>query len=80
MKIMVFNGSPKRDKSDTMHITRAFLDGLNEAGSNEIHIIDLIDSHIEYCTGCLPVCTTAEAASTTTICAASSKRYSQATC
>ena len=52
MKIMVFNGSPKRDKSDTMHITRAFLDGLNEVGSNEVHIIDLIDSRIEYCTGC----------------------------
>ena len=27
-----------------MHITRAFLDGLNEVGSNEVHIIDLIDS------------------------------------
>ena len=52
MKILVFNGSPKREKSDTMHITRAFLDGLNENSNNEVHIVDVIDKHIEYCTGC----------------------------
>ena len=52
MRILVFNGSPKRDKSDTMHITRAFLDGMNDTENNEIHIIDVIDMHIEYCTGC----------------------------
>jgi multimeric flavodoxin WrbA len=28
MRILVLNGSPKRDKSDTMHITRAFLEGI----------------------------------------------------
>ena len=52
MKILVFNGSPKRDKSDTMHITWAFLDGMNESGTQDVHIIDVIDKHIEYCTGC----------------------------
>ncbi len=52
MKILVFNGSPKCDKSDTMHITRAFLDGMNEAVKQEVHIINLIKKHIEYCKGC----------------------------
>ena len=28
MRILVLNGSPKRDASDTMHITRAFLAGM----------------------------------------------------
>ena len=52
MKVLVFNGSPKRDKSDTMHITRAFLDGMNDAGKQDVEIINVIDKHIEYCTGC----------------------------
>ncbi|MBR7041731.1 MAG: flavodoxin family protein [Clostridia bacterium] len=52
MKILVLNGSPKRDKSDTMHITRAFLDGMKDAGEQDISVIHTVDSHIEYCTGC----------------------------
>ena len=52
MKILVFNGSPKREKSDTMHITRAFLEGMNEASPQAVHIVHVIDRHIEYCTGC----------------------------
>ena len=52
MKILVLNGSPKKDKSDTMHITRAFLDGMNETAPQEVHTIHVIDKHIEYCTGC----------------------------
>ena len=52
MKILVLNGSPKRKKSDTMHITRAFLDGMKEAAPQEVHIVDIIDKHIEYCTSC----------------------------
>ena len=52
MKILVLNGSPKRERSDTMHITSAFLAGMNEAGPQEAHTIHVIDTHIEYCTGC----------------------------
>ena len=52
MKILVLNGSPKRDRSDTMHITRAFLEGLREAGEQEVRVVHVIDSHIEYCRGC----------------------------
>lgn len=52
MKILVLNGSPKKDKSDTMHITNAFLDGLNENENQEVHIINVIEKNIEYCTGC----------------------------
>jgi putative NADPH-quinone reductase len=52
MKILVLNGSPKRDKSDVMHMTRAFLDGMRDAGEQEIETIHAIDRHIEYCTGC----------------------------
>lgn len=52
MKIMVLNGSPKRDGSDCMHITRAFLEGMNSISENEVHILHVIDQHIEYCKGC----------------------------
>ena len=52
MKILVLNGSPKRDKSDTMHITRAFLEGMRETAPQDIHIIHTIDQHIEPCMGC----------------------------
>ena len=52
MKILVINGSPKKENSDTMHITRAFVDGMNEVKQNEVHTIHAVDRHIEYCTGC----------------------------
>ena len=52
MKIIVLNGSPKRAHSDTMHITRAFLEGMKEAAPQDVHVIHTVDQHIEYCTGC----------------------------
>lgn len=52
MKIFVINGSPKKDKSDTMCITRAFIEGMNEASPQQVHTIHTVEKHIEYCTGC----------------------------
>ena len=52
MKILVLNGSPKREASDTMHITRAFLEGMKVKDAQQINIINVIDKNIEYCTGC----------------------------
>ena len=53
MKILVLNGSPKRDKSDTMHMTRAFLRGMEDEGEQEIRIVHAVDLNVSYCTGCL---------------------------
>ena len=52
MKILVFNGSPKKEQSDTMCITLAFLEGMKEVAPQDIKTIHVIDSRIEYCTGC----------------------------
>lgn len=52
MKILVLNGSPKKEKSDTMNITRAFLDGMSEVAEQKITQIDVIDANIGYCRGC----------------------------
>ena len=52
MKTLVLNGSPKREKSDTIHITGPFPEGVKDAAPQEIRAIDVIGCHIEYCTGC----------------------------
>lgn len=52
MKILVLNGSPKREQSDTMHLTRAFLEGMRETAPQEVRVIHTVEKHIEYCTGC----------------------------
>jgi len=51
MRILVLNGSPKA-RSDTMHITRAFIEGMNVAGDCETEIIDVIQKHVGPCLGC----------------------------
>ena len=46
MKILVINGSPKKEESDTLVITRAFLEGMNEVSQNEIHTIHAVEKDI----------------------------------
>ena len=51
MKILVLNGSPKK-KSDTMRLTKAFLEGLDKEKKHEVRIVDVIDKEIAPCRGC----------------------------
>ena len=52
MKILVFNGSPKGEKSDTLCITRAFLAGMVETVKQEVKMITAVEQHVGYCRGC----------------------------
>ena len=52
MRILVLNGSPKKEASDTLHITRAFLAGMEDTAPQDVRLIHVIDKHIEYCRGC----------------------------
>ena len=52
MKVLVLNGSPKAERSDTLHIARAFCDGMKSAADVEVKEIHVIKKRIEYCTGC----------------------------
>jgi multimeric flavodoxin WrbA len=52
MNILVLNGSPKRENSDTLAATRAFLEGMNDVSENSVKLIHVIDMKIGYCIGC----------------------------
>ncbi len=52
MKILVINGSPKKENSATMRVTNAFLKGLLRDG-DEVETIVLSDCKIKPCLGCL---------------------------
>ncbi|MDR1621948.1 MAG: NAD(P)H-dependent oxidoreductase [Synergistaceae bacterium] len=47
--VLVINRSPKGEKSNTMRLPRAFLDG---AGWNETKIVSVARSEIKPCLGC----------------------------
>ena len=52
-KILILNGSPKREHSATINVTKAFVEGLKEATGAEVKYINLADLNIKPCTGCL---------------------------
>lgn len=52
MKILILNGSPKREQSDTLHLTRAFITGMCDVGEQQVETMHVIDRNINYCTGC----------------------------
>ena len=49
MKVLVLNGSPKNEHSNTMCLTRAFLDGAEWV---EAEIIDVASANVKGCLGC----------------------------
>jgi multimeric flavodoxin WrbA len=52
MNILVINGSPRGQKSNTLKLTNAFLDGLNRAGTHVVEAVDIVKKQIEPCKGC----------------------------
>ncbi|MCR5113081.1 MAG: flavodoxin family protein [Acholeplasmatales bacterium] len=52
-KVLVINGSPKQNKSSTMVLTNAFIEGMKEAEDIDLEIINVQSLNIKPCTGCL---------------------------
>ncbi len=52
MKILVLNGSPRGEKSNTIKLTNAFVSGLCEVGENTVETVELNKLDIKGCRGC----------------------------
>lgn len=52
MNILVLNGSPKGEKSNTFKLTAAFLNGLNAGRENQVQTVTMAKERIEPCLGC----------------------------
>ena len=52
MNVLVLNGSPRGEKSNTMRLTNAFLNGMAEAITITKEILPVYKMNIKPCTGC----------------------------
>lgn len=52
MKILVINGSPKNEKSNTLVLTKAFLEGICKKENPQIETIHINKMNIKDCLGC----------------------------
>ena len=52
MKVLILNGSPKNEKSNTLKLTNSFLDGMKEYEAIEEEYIHVSLKDIKPCLGC----------------------------
>lgn len=52
MNILVLNGSPKGNKSNTLKLTNAFIEGITEKINANVEIIDVYKLKVHECLGC----------------------------
>lgn len=52
MNVLILNGSPKCEKSDTLCMSNAFARGIVSVSGGDTVTVHTAEKHIEYCTGC----------------------------
>ena len=52
MKVLILNGSPKNEQSNTLNLTNSFLDGMKEYGAIEEEYIHVSQKDMKPCLGC----------------------------
>ncbi|WP_077609374.1 flavodoxin family protein [Clostridium sp. Marseille-P2415] len=52
MNVLVLNGSPKGEKSNTIQLTNAFLEGMAERTALDIDVLTVSNMNIKPCVGC----------------------------
>ena len=52
MKVLLINGSPRGDKSNSLKLSSSFIEGLKEKENIELSKINLIEKNIRQCLGC----------------------------
>jgi multimeric flavodoxin WrbA len=55
MKVLAFNGSPRKESGITGRVLTYFLEGVRQGGA-DVELICLADKNIGYCRGCMEIC------------------------